>query len=172
MKVVFHAVLSSAIAAQGWMCSAQQVCTTIPLPPEPLSGMDLAVKDFKPVVKIPAEIHPLALTGAAMIAPAYPAKPTRVADSKFFLLNGIQLGMAVFDVEMTQRCIASHHCREVNPLMPSSHAGQLSINFAIVAYNSGISYWLKRRKSSVWWLPPSAGIAVHSVGVATGFEHQ
>jgi hypothetical protein len=62
----------------------------------------------------------------------------KIADSKFFLMNGIHLGMSVFDVEMTQRCIASHHCREVNPVMPSSHAGQLSVNFAIVAYNSGI----------------------------------
>jgi len=88
------------------------------------------------------------------------------------LLNGLHLGMAVFDVELTQRCIAIHHCRETNPVLPSSQVGQLSINFAIVAYSSGITYWLKKRKSKVWWLPPSAGAVIHSVGVATGFEHQ
>jgi hypothetical protein len=32
--------------------------------------------------------------------------------------------MAVFDMEMTPRWIVSYHCREVNPLMPSSHMGQ------------------------------------------------
>lgn len=44
---------------------------------------------------------------------AAPLKASRIADSKYFLLNGTHLGMAVFDVEMTQRCIADHHCREV-----------------------------------------------------------
>ena len=40
----------------------------------------------------------------------------KIADSNFFLMNGIHLGMQCFDVEMTQRGIASHHCREANPL--------------------------------------------------------
>ena len=91
---------------------------------------------------------------------------------KFFPLNGIQVGMAVLDVEMTQRCIARHHCRETNPVMPTSQAGQPSVNFGLVACNSGISYWLKKHGSKLWWLPPSAGVVVHSVGVTTGFEHQ
>jgi hypothetical protein len=101
-----------------------------------------------------------------------PPVTPRTADSKFFPLNGIQVGMAVLDVEMTQRCIASHHCRETNPVMPTSQAGQLSVNFGLVACNSGISYWLKKHGSKLWWLPPSAGVVVHSVGVTTGFEHQ
>ncbi|HZD47145.1 MAG TPA: hypothetical protein VE178_00245, partial [Silvibacterium sp.] len=99
-------------------------------------------------------------------------RPFRTADAKFFLLNGLYLGMAVFDVEMTQRCIAAQHCRELNPLMPSSHAGQLTINFALVAGVSTASYWLKKHSSAVWWLPPVAGTAAHSAGVATGFVHQ
>jgi len=48
---------------------------------------------------------------------------------KFFPLNGIQVGMAVLDVEMTQRCIARHHCRETNPVMPRRRqASQVSIS--------------------------------------------
>ena len=96
----------------------------------------------------------------------------RVADFKFYAFNGINLGMAVFDVEMTQRCIAAHHCREDNPVLPSSQAGQLTVNLGIVATTAGMSYWLKKRQTDVWWMPPVIGAVVHSVGVVTGFEHQ
>jgi len=95
----------------------------------------------------------------------------RVADKKFFLLNGLEAGMAVFDVEMTQHCIAARKCREANPVMPSSHIGQLSVNFALLACESWYSYWLKKHHTRVWWVPPLAGTMVHSVGVATGFEN-
>lgn len=77
----------------------------------------------------------------------------------------------MFDVEMTQHCIAVHKCREANPVMPSSQAGQLSVNFALVAFQGWSSYWLKKHHSSGWWIPLVAGTVVHSVGVATGFEH-
>jgi hypothetical protein len=103
-----------------------------------------------------------------------PARPTvaRTANSKFFVLNGLQLGMAVFDVEMTQRCIADHRCREGNPLMPSSQAGQLCVNFALAAWSTATSFWLKKHLSKVWWIPPAAGTAVHGGGDGTGFLHQ
>jgi len=90
----------------------------------------------------------------------------------YFLLNGLHLGMALFDVELTQNCIADHHCREGNPIMPSSRAGQLGISFGTFAYASGTSYWLKKHHSRYWWIAPAAGIVGHSVGVSTGFEHR
>lgn len=96
----------------------------------------------------------------------------RKADTRFYTWNAIHLGMAVFDIEMTQHCIASHHCREANPVLPSSRAGQLTINLAIVAYTTGMSYWLKKHRSGAWWAVPAAGAAVHGVGVASGFEHR
>ncbi len=82
--------------------------------------------------------------------------PPRTIDKKYMLVNGLQLGMMIFDVEMTQHCIADHHCQEGNPLMPSSHAGQLAVGFGFVAYGSGLSYWLKKHKSKQWWIPPVA----------------
>jgi len=97
---------------------------------------------------------------------------SRTANRRYFLLNGLAAGMAVFDVEMTQRCIADHRCLEANPVMPSSHLGQLSVNFALAAYGAWWSYRLKKQHSKVWWIFPTTGIAVHSAGVATGFEHQ
>jgi len=55
-------------------------------------------------------------------------------------LNGLHLSVAIFDVEMTQHCIAVHHCREGNPLMPSSLAGELGVGFALVGYGAVVSY--------------------------------
>jgi hypothetical protein len=97
---------------------------------------------------------------------------SRTDNRRYFFLNGVATGMAVFDVEMTQRCIADHRCREANPVMPSSQVGQLSVNFALAAYGAWWSYRLKKQHSKVWWIFPTTGIAVHSAGVATGFEHQ
>jgi hypothetical protein len=93
-------------------------------------------------------------------------------DKRYYFLNGLYAGMAVFDVELTQHCISERKCREANPVMPSSQAGQLSVNFALVAFDAGYSYWLKKHHHKVWWIPPLSGSVVHAVGVATGFEHQ
>jgi len=90
----------------------------------------------------------------------------------YFLLNGLHLGLALFDVELTQHCIADHHCGEGNPIMPASHAGQLGISFGMFAYAAGTSYWLKKHHSRYWWIAPAAGIVGHSVGVSTGLEHR
>jgi len=159
MNAVHCLVLGLVIAVEGCACSAQEASNRLQLPQNASVNIDFHSGTAS------------AGAGAAFVAPAPPVK-RRTADPKFFLLSGIELGMAVFDVEMTQRCIASHHCREINPVMPASQAGQLSVNFALVACNSGISYWLKKRGSRLWWLPPSAGAAIHGIGVATGVEHQ
>jgi len=99
------------------------------------------------------------------------ARSPRTLSPGFFLLNGLHLGMAVFDVEMTQHCIADHHCVEGNPMMPSSQAGQLGMNFALVGYGAFISYELKKRDNKLWRLSPVVGISAHTVGVASGFAH-
>ena len=103
-----------------------------------------------------------------------PPTPTqsRTLSKGFLLLNGLHLGMAIFDVEMTQHCIANHHCVEGNPLMPSSHAGQLGVNFAIVGYGTFMSYRLKKQERKLWLLSPIVGIAAHTLGVASGFANR
>jgi hypothetical protein len=156
--------------ANGYECLAQKSSETLQTSLTGLSNKtDIAFLAHHELEKAPTVLSPVvSQTGTVASALERP----RIADRKYFWLNGMQLGMAVFDVEMTQRCIADRRCREANPVMPSSHIGQLSVNFALVAYTSGVSYWLKKRRSKIWWLPSSASIAVHSVGVATGFEHQ
>lgn len=98
-------------------------------------------------------------------------KPPRILDKSYFLINGSHLGLALFDVATTQHCIAAGTCREGNPLMPSSAAGQVGVAFALVGYASFISYKLKKEKSKLWWVSPAIGIGAHAAGVATGFAH-
>ena len=113
-----------------------------------------------------------ASSSAHIVVGSAPVAKPEVMDKRYYFLNGLHLGMAVFDVEMTQRCISEQRCREVNPFMPSSQTGQLSINFALVALDAWYSFWLKKHQHKVWWVPPVSGSVVHAVGVATGFEHQ
>jgi hypothetical protein len=98
----------------------------------------------------------------------YPIKP-RIIDRRYLLLSGVHLGMAVFDVEMTQHCIAEHKCREGNPIMPSSQVGQFGVSLGSVAVTAVGSYWSKKHHTKIWWIGPAAGIAAHTAGVATGF---
>ncbi len=91
--------------------------------------------------------------------------------STFFLLNGLQAGMAVLDVETTHHCLADHHCQEGNPLMPSSQAGALGVNLGLVAYSTFLSHKLKKNGSKIWWIAPVAGISSHGVGFASGLAH-
>lgn len=190
MKAAHSLILGLAIALDAYSCSAQSmnrqimdVQTTDPgqLPsdiyPDTPMKLDLESANDHATVRSLPNFSRGAYSGTSnssssvVVSRPYPTSP-RTADTKFFLLNGIHLGMAVFDVEMTQHCIANHRCHETNPLMPSSQAGQLGINFALVGSGSLASYWLKKHQSKLWWLPPATGTIAHSYGVATGFEHQ
>ncbi len=111
------------------------------------------------------------ITGISMISVVHPVASERVLDRKYYLLNGLHLGMELLDVELTQRCIANHQCVEGNPLMPSSRGGQLSVNFAYVGYSAFVSYRLKKRHLRLWWISPMTGLAAHTAGVTTGLMH-
>jgi hypothetical protein len=170
MKASHSSILALVIILGGKSCFAQSINT-------PAIKFDLesannhaAIRSL-PDFSLETYLGTSSTGSSAAVSRPYATSP-RTADTKFFLLNGLHLGMAVFDVEMTQRCITNHRCHETNPLMPSSQAGQLSINFALVSSISLASYWLKKHQSKLWWLPPVTGVAVHSYGVATGFEHQ
>jgi hypothetical protein len=95
---------------------------------------------------------------------------SRTLDSRYFLLNGLHLTMAMLDVVVTQRLIATHEYREGNPLMPSSLGAQLGVDFALVSYGSFVSYKMKKQGYGVWWITPTIGVATHSVGVGIGFS--
>jgi hypothetical protein len=113
-----------------------------------------------------------AVTSWSSYRPVGPVADSKTLSANYFLLNGLHLGMALFDVEMTQHCIADHQCKEGNPMMPSSQAGQLAVSFGLFGYASATSYWLKKHHSRLWWIAPSSGIVAHTAGVATGFAHR
>jgi hypothetical protein len=123
-----------------------------------------------------AAVRPYAMVSTSSSSTGFVPAPTpripRTLSKTFYILNGLHLGMAVFDVEMTQHCIANHHCVEGNPLMPSSQAGQLGVDFAFVSAGAFSSYKLKKQESRLWVLSPIVGIAAHGVGVASGFAHR
>lgn len=106
-------------------------------------------------------------SGLVSTRPAHALKP-RIVDRRFLLLNGIHLGLALFDIEMTQHCISEHKCREGNPIMPSSQGGQIGVSLGSVAVTAVGSSWARKHGIRIWWAGPAAGIAAHSVGVATG----
>jgi hypothetical protein len=114
------------------------------------------------------EMSPGSSTSAGFVLPPPVYRPPRTLTSSFFLMNGLHLGMAALDVATTQHCLADHHCREGNPLMPSSVAGQLSIDLAFVGSGTIISYKLKKEESRGWWLSPLIGVIAHTAGVASG----
>jgi len=109
--------------------------------------------------------------GTSMIRSVPPIAEHKVLDRNYYLLNGLHLAMGLLDVGLTQRCMAAHQCAEGNPLMPSSLAGQLGVNFGYVGYAAFFSYNLKKRHSRLWWISPTSGIATHTAGVATGLMH-
>src|SRR5579859_1262276 len=89
-------------------------------------------------------------TGFVLVRPSF--KRSRTVTPGFIVLNSMHLGLAVLDVELTQHCIANQTCVEGNPLMPSSHASQLGVNFALVGYGAFVSYKLKKQDRKLWLL--------------------
>jgi hypothetical protein len=112
------------------------------------------------------------IPAAGMVTlPRNSAIEPHVVDRDFILLHGIHLGMAMFDVGLTQHCIANYQCKEGNPLMPASMAGQLGVTLGLFASSAGGSYYLKKHRSRAWWVPPFTGMVGHTVGVASGLAH-
>jgi len=184
MNTVQGTMLGLAIAMGGWACSAQQA--TIPFK-QLERNAQLSARLTVPGNEIASSISSSSLYSSSLSpevvslepyaasyvrVPPVPVANPRTLSSSFYLLNGLHLGMAIFDVEMTQHCIATHHCREGNPLMPSSLAGSLSVNLVLVGSSSFISYRLKKHRASLWWLSPTVGTAGHTVGVASSIAHQ
>jgi hypothetical protein len=184
VTVVHGTMLGLAIVMGGVTCSAQpatipfgqlerdaQLSARMTVPDNEIAS-NASPSSFSSSSLYPGVATPMPFAAISMYKPRVPTKAPRTLSSNYYLLNGLHLGMAVLDVEMTQHCIATQHCREGNPLMPSSLAGGLSVNLALVGYGSYVSYRLKKHHSSMWWLSPTVGTASHIVGVATGLMHR
>jgi hypothetical protein len=173
MNTVHGMILGLAIAIGGLACSAQdakipfrqiaqnaQLSATATVP-----GNETGVSHSYEMPR-----GSLSTSGFVFVPPA--SKKPRTLSTGFFLINGLHLGMAALDIGMTQHCIADHHCREGNPMMPSSLSGQLGVDFALVGWGGFVSYRMKKQENKAWWFSPVVGIAAHAAGVATGFAHR
>ena len=172
MKRIESIALGLTVALAGWTCSAQEN----PIPFERLQH-DAQLQIH--LVEDAADGNSSSSGPAATsFAPGFvssrlsPAVARPVLNKTYIVLNGLHLGMALADVEMTQHCIADHRCKEGNPMMPSSQAGQISVSVGIFAYAAGSSYWLKKHKSKMWWAPPAVGVVAHVIGFASGLRYR
>jgi hypothetical protein len=175
MTAVHGRILGLVIVMGSWACSAQEA--SIPLGQierdAPLAAR-LTLPDNVSAHSPFSSSLPSVAVPAAISAASFARMPTvtvpRTLDSRYFMLNGMHLAMALLDVEITQRCIANHQFKEGNPMMPSSLGAQLGVDFALVGYGSYVSYKLKKQRSNLWWISPMIGVTTHSVGVGIGFN--
>lgn len=172
MNTLHGTTIGLALVLGGLVCSAQDA--TIPIRQierDAQLSANLTLRAGDAAINHANEIWSGSSPAAGFVpVPRATAHPQTLSRG-FFLINGLHLGMAAFDVGMTQHCLADHNCREGNPMMPSSLAGQLSVDFASVGLGTFVSYRLKKHGSKLWPLSPVVGIAAHGVGVASGFAH-
>jgi hypothetical protein len=170
MNKRYGTMVGLSLVLSGLTCSAQK--TNIPfkqIEHEAQQSANLLVPSNEAAISRSIEAYPSSAAASGMVYSQPTYKKPRVLDSRFFLVNGLHLGLAALDVGLTQHCIAAHHCSEGNPLMPSSIAGQVGVNSALICSSVFISYRLRGQDSKMWWLAPVVGIGAHTVGAVTGF---
>jgi hypothetical protein len=171
MKALCGTILSLAVAMGGPLCPAQNAKIPFKQIQRDVQLSASAAAPANEAAVARESLMPSESTSSSAVFLSRPPKAHRTIGKRFLLLNGLHLGLAVLDVELTQHCIANRHCVEQNPLMPSSHAGQLSINFALVGLGTFTSYKLKKQDTKMWILSPTVGIGAHTIGAATGIAH-
>ncbi len=108
-------------------------------------------------------VHPM--VGSYVVA--RPTERVRLG-ARFYLLNGLNIGMTALDMSLSQRCIAAHRCREANILMPRSVAARISVVAVFTALGTYASRRMKVRGIGLWWVPPLFGTVAHGIGVVSG----
>ncbi len=105
--------------------------------------------------------------GAAGPAPRIANEHPKVIDKKFMLLGSLVMATTTADMELTQHCQNAGTCVELNPTIPRDRWAKHLIN---VPTNTAVMYWAyrwKKQGKKLWWVPPLADIAVHSVGIGS-----
>ena len=178
MNTVHCMILGLTLCAESLICSAQEakipfheIEQNAQISPRMMALNNVAEGNLFPSSSALNNLHIADPVSASGFVRATPVRVSRYPNRNFYLLNGMHLGMAMLDVGMTQRCMANHTCKEGNPMMPSSLAGQLTVNFAYVGYSSFFSHRLKNRNSRIWWISPMTGTVAHIVGAAASASH-
>ncbi len=111
-----------------------------------------------------------------VFVPASAQPKRRVLDKKFWLALGTAYALTVVDIELTQRCIRQHTCRELNPILGQSRGRAYAVNAAVLVPVTIWSYHRKkdqdrngRQKGKMpWWLPSVVSSGSHAVGMSMG----
>jgi hypothetical protein len=107
---------------------------------------------------------------ALLVTPAPPPSRPKVIDRKFIALSALILGLTAMDIEMTQSCMRSGVCVELNPTLPHSRAGMYAVNSAT---NLGVIYLAFRRRDhgkKDWWIAPLIDIGAHAGGIGSNIR--
>ncbi len=88
------------------------------------------------------------------------------------VLLALSMAVGAADVEFTKHCIGIGTCREANPFMPRSRAGQYAIK-SVISTSFFFQGWGLRgsrhpRLRKIWWLPQAAWIGANIYGAWTG----
>jgi len=173
MRAMHGTLLGFAIALGAIACSAQEVKVPFrQIERDAQLSARIEAPAGEAAINSVSESSVAVSSSAGYVLPAPAYKRERTVSSTYLLWNGLHLGMAAFDVAMTQHCIADHHCREGNPMMPSSLKAQLGVDFSLVGYGAFIGYEAKKHDNKIWWLPSAIGVTAHAAGVATGFVNR
>jgi hypothetical protein len=154
----------------GQIEKAARLSTILALPGNDVAS-SLSSSDFSSSNPVPGLAKEEPLGTAAGFVRVSPVVIHRSFSPSYWMVNGLHMGLAVLDVEATHQCIVSHHCREGNPLVPSSLGGALTLEISLVSFSSYVSYRLKKHDARIWWVSPVVGSAAHTVGLATGLAH-
>ena len=120
------------------------------LPDAPSSARsDSSTADPAPSPVVKKESH-----GAMPAAMGGPLSPDRsVADRNYLLVNGGMIGASIFNAEMTIHCLQKHpSCNDV-PSSLKSRAGLYGIGIPADLGIAYLSYFMKRKHSSIWYVP-------------------
>ena len=103
-----------------------------------------------------------------LLSPALQAESKKQIAAEV-LIQGLQFGAAVADVEGTQHCLKERTCHELNPLMPTGRKAAYGVALSIAGLSSGASLIMHHRHKKMWWFFPIEGAAVHTAGALSGW---
>lgn len=107
-----------------------------------------------------------------LLTGSLPLHAQTVVDKKFVALESAQLGMGLLDAGLTQSCIRAGTCKEGNPWMPSSAAGQYGVVLGSSAVETIVAYEAKKHGLKLWWVPTVGAFTAHTIGAGTGLKYQ
>jgi hypothetical protein len=113
----------------------------------------------------------LPLTTAAI---PFTTRDRKVVNKAFIAWTVADAATIAADAYTTVHCLNLPNCIEKNPLFGShpSAARVAATESAFLATDTLVSYWLKRKGKSWWWVPALANTAQGAIAVGLNLRHR